>query len=32
MGTRAETIEFLVDQLTALPGIRTRRMFGEYCL
>lgn len=32
MGTRAETIEFLVDQLTALPGIRTRKMFGEYCV
>lgn len=32
MSTREETIEFLVDQLTALPGIRTRKMFGEYCL
>ncbi|WP_449280627.1 TfoX/Sxy family protein [Leucobacter sp.] len=32
MGTRAETMEFLADQLTALPNIRTRRMFGEYCL
>jgi len=32
MSTRAETVEFLVDQLSALPGIRTRRMFGEYCL
>src|SRR5690606_35965424 len=32
MNTRAETIEFLVDQLMALPGIRTRKMFGEYCL
>ncbi|WP_053382333.1 TfoX/Sxy family protein [Leucobacter celer] len=32
MGTRAETMEFLTDQLTALPNIRTRRMFGEYCL
>ena len=30
MGTRAETMEFLVDQLSALPGIRTRKMFGEY--
>lgn len=30
MGTRAETIEFLTDQLGALPGIRTRSMFGEY--
>jgi TfoX/Sxy family transcriptional regulator of competence genes len=25
-------MEFLTDQLTALPNIRTRRMFGEYCL
>ncbi|MGJ0203643.1 TfoX/Sxy family protein [Leucobacter sp. gxy201] len=32
MSTRAETVEFLIDQLSALPGIRTRRMFGEYCL
>lgn len=32
MSTRAETVEFLTDQLSALPGIRTRRMFGEYCL
>ena len=32
MSTRAETMEFLTDQLTALPNIRTRKMFGEYCL
>lgn len=32
MGTRAETMDFLVDQLSALPTIRTRKMFGEYCL
>ena len=32
MGTRAETVEFLTDQLSALPAIRSRRMFGEYCL
>lgn len=32
MSTRAETVEFLTDQLSALPGIRTRKMFGEYCL
>lgn len=32
MSTRAETMEFLTDQLSALPNIRTRRMFGEYCL
>lgn len=32
MSTRVETMEFLTDQLSALPGIRTRKMFGEYCL
>lgn len=32
MSTRAETIEFLLDQLSALPSLRTRKMFGEYCL
>ncbi|MHA3723452.1 TfoX/Sxy family protein [Leucobacter sp. HY1910] len=32
MSTRAETMEFLTDQLSALPGVRTRKMFGEYCL
>lgn len=32
MGTRAETIEFLTDQLSALPSIRSRRMFGEFAL
>lgn len=32
MSTRAETVEFLTDQLTALPNISTRKMFGEYCL
>ncbi|WP_026139491.1 TfoX/Sxy family protein [Leucobacter salsicius] len=32
MSTRADTMEFLTDQLSALPGIRTRKMFGEYCL
>jgi TfoX/Sxy family transcriptional regulator of competence genes len=25
-------MDFLTDQLTALPNIRTRKMFGEYCL
>ena len=25
-------MEFLTDQLSALPGVRTRKMFGEYCL
>lgn len=32
MGTRAETMEFLVDQLSGLPNIRSKRMFGEYAL
>lgn len=32
MGTRAETMEFLSDQLSALPNIRYRKMFGEYGL
>lgn len=32
MSTRAETVEFLTDQLSALPTIRSRRMFGEYCI
>ena len=32
MGTRAETMEFLADQLSALPNIRYRKMFGEYGL
>lgn len=30
MSTRPETIEFLSDQLSALPTFRTRAMFGEY--
>ncbi|QIM16057.1 TfoX/Sxy family protein [Leucobacter insecticola] len=32
MSTRAETIEFLTDQLSALPNIRSKQMFGEYAL
>jgi len=32
MTTRASTIEFLLDQLSALPSVSARRMFGEYCL
>ncbi len=32
MSTREDTIEFLTDQLAALPGIRARKMFGEYCV
>ena len=32
MSTRPETLDFLLDQLGELPGLRTRRMFGEYCV
>jgi len=32
MATREDTVEFLLDQLSALPMLRTRKMFGEYCL
>ena len=32
MSTRPETMDFLLDQLGGLPGLRTRRMFGEYCV
>ena len=32
MSTHPETLDFLLDQLGDLPGLRTRRMFGEYCV
>ena len=32
MSSRPETLAFLLDQLHGLPNLRTRRMFGEYCL
>lgn len=32
MSTRPETLAFLLDQIGDWPGLRTRRMFGEYCL
>ena len=32
MSTRAETVEFLTDQLSGRPNISSRRMFGEYCI
>ena len=32
MSTRAATIEFLLDQLSSIPEIRVRKMFGEYAL
>ncbi|MFD1893806.1 TfoX/Sxy family protein [Ottowia beijingensis] len=32
MSTRPETLDFLLDQIGTLPQVRTRRMFGEYCV
>lgn len=32
MATRQSTIDFLIDQLSSLPSIRSRKMFGEYAL
>ena len=32
MSTRPETLAFLLDQIAPLPNVRTRRMFGEYCV
>lgn len=32
MATSQSTIDFLLDQLSALPGVRARKMFGEYAL
>lgn len=32
MATSQSTIDFLLDQLRALPGVRARKMFGEYAL
>jgi len=32
MSTRPETLAFLLDQISALPDVRARRMFGEYCV
>ena len=32
MSTRAQTIEDLTDALHSLPGLSTRKMFGEYAL
>ncbi|MEY4549284.1 MAG: hypothetical protein RL685_5479 [Pseudomonadota bacterium] len=32
MGTRASTIEFVLDQLAGLRGVRARKMFGEYAV
>lgn len=32
MATNTSTIDFLLDQLGALPDVRARKMFGEYAL
>lgn len=32
MATQITTIEYLLDQLSGVPGIRARKMFGEYAL
>src|SRR4051812_46340023 len=32
MATSERTIEFLLDQLGAVPGVWARKMFGEYAL
>lgn len=32
MATSESTITFLLDQLSSLPGVRVRKMFGEYAL
>ena len=32
MGTSASTIDYLLDQLSSLPGVSSRKMFGEYGL
>ena len=32
MASSQDTIAFLLDQLRGLPGVRSRKMFGEYAL
>jgi TfoX/Sxy family transcriptional regulator of competence genes len=32
MATQASTIEYILDQLSEIPGIASRKMFGEYAL
>ncbi len=32
MATSERTIDFLLDQLGSVPGMRARKMFGEYAL
>lgn len=32
MATQASTIEYILDQLSSIPNVRARKMFGEYAL
>lgn len=32
MATKSSTIEYIEDQLADVPGVRSRKMFGEYAL
>lgn len=32
MTTNQDTIDYLLDQLSSLPNVRARKMFGEYAL
>lgn len=32
MATKLSTIEYIEDQLADVPGVRSRKMFGEYAL
>lgn len=32
MASSQSTLDFLLDQLSTLSGLSTRRMFGEYCI
>ncbi|MBP6975681.1 MAG: TfoX/Sxy family protein [Candidatus Moranbacteria bacterium] len=32
MSTKPSTIEYIEDQLAGVPGMRSRKMFGEYAL
>lgn len=32
MSTKVSTIEYVEDQLADVPGMRSRKMFGEYAL
>jgi DNA transformation protein and related proteins len=32
MATTQSTIDYILDQLASVPGVSTRKMFGEYAL